>query len=165
MPGDRPGRQPVVAAVPRRTLGLGLGPGPRRTRHRAAVLSFAHMKVLRDRPGQRSRRNAPARARAIVTSPNRPSAAQPASPPATTHPTPRQLVRNHLLPLALYLLITVVTTYPLILHFGTHLPGDGRDAWQNYWDYWWLRTALGEGHNPYQTPLLYAPYGVPLYLH
>lgn len=79
--------------------------------------------------------------------------------------TPRLLALRHLLPLSLYLLITVIVTYPLIRHFGTALPGDGRDAWQNYWDYWWLRTALAEGQNPYQTPLLYAPYGAPLYLH
>ena len=25
--------------------------------------------------------------------------------------------------------------------------------------------ALAEGRNPYWTPLLYAPYGAPLYLH
>ncbi len=67
--------------------------------------------------------------------------------------------------LALYLLFALVVTFPLILHFGSALPGDGKDAWQNYWDYWWLRTALAAWHNPYQTPLLYAPYGVPLYLH
>jgi len=67
--------------------------------------------------------------------------------------------------LALYLIIALVVTFPLVLHFGSALPGEGRDAWQNYWDYWWFRTALGAGHNPYQTPLLYAPYGAPLYLH
>ena len=67
--------------------------------------------------------------------------------------------------LGLYLLLALVVTFPLVLHFGSALPGDGRDAWQNYWDYWWLRTALAEWRNPYHTPLLYAPYGAPLYLH
>lgn len=74
-------------------------------------------------------------------------------------------LRRHLPILALYLLITLVMTFPLIMHFGSALPGDGKDAWQNYWDYWWLRTALAAGQNPYHTPLLYAPYGAPLYLH
>jgi hypothetical protein len=74
-------------------------------------------------------------------------------------------VRHHLLPLLAYLLIALAVTYPLVLHLGTHLPGDGRDAWQNVWNYWWLRRALAEGRNPYHTDLLYAPYGVPLYLH
>src|SRR5690349_16283030 len=99
------------------------------TRYAAAMLSFAHMKVTRNGPGQRSRRSTQTRARAIVAPLDQPNAAEPASSSATTRPTSRQLVRNHLLPLALYLLITIVTTYPLILHFGTHLPGDGRDAW------------------------------------
>lgn len=84
-------------------------------------------------------------------------------------PPPRQrravLLRGHLLPLGLYLALTLLVTFPLILHFNSALPGDGRDAWQNYWDYWWLRTALTSGQNPFQTPLLYAPYGAPLYLH
>ena len=101
-------------------------------------------------------------------------APRPATPPgpgeATKAPPARRrhlaaLSQHHLLPLGLYLLLTIIVTYPLIRHFGTHLPGDGRDAWQNYWDYWWLRTALASGQNPYQTPLLYAPYGAPLYLH
>lgn len=81
---------------------------------------------------------------------------------------PRRLgdiARRHLVPLALFLALAIALTYPLVRHFGTHLPGDGRDAWQNYWDYWWLRTALAEGRNPYAAPLVYAPYGAPLYLH
>jgi len=75
------------------------------------------------------------------------------------------IARRHLVPLALFLALAIVMTYPLVRHFGTHLPGDGRDAWQNYWDYWWLRTALAEGRDPYAAPLVYAPYGAPLYLH
>ena len=67
------------------------------------------------------------------------------------------LARRHLLPLALYLLITAVVTFPLVLHLGTHLPGDGRDAWMNYWNFWWTREALAAGGNPLRTPLLYAP--------
>lgn len=74
-------------------------------------------------------------------------------------------IRHHLFPLLAYLLITLAVTFPLVLHLGTHLPGDGRDAWQNVWNYWWLRQSLAAGQNPYQTDLLYAPYGVPLYLH
>ncbi|CAA9557515.1 MAG: hypothetical protein AVDCRST_MAG88-1226, partial [uncultured Thermomicrobiales bacterium] len=68
-------------------------------------------------------------------------------------------------PLALYVLITVVVTWPLALHFGTHVPGDGGDALQNVWNYWWTREAILGGRNPFWTPLLYAPGGAPLYLH
>ena len=76
-----------------------------------------------------------------------------------------RLAAHHLFPLLAYLLITLTVTYPLVRYFGTQLPGDGRDAWQNVWNYWWLRRALTEGGNPFQTDLLYAPYGAPLYLH
>ena len=72
---------------------------------------------------------------------------------------------RHLLPLFLYGLLTVLVTYPLILHFGSQLPSDGGDALQNYWNYWWTGRALATGQNPYWTPYLYAPYGAPLYLH
>lgn len=75
------------------------------------------------------------------------------------------LARRHLLPLALYLGLTVVMTFPLALHFGTALPGDGRDGWQNYWNFWWTRQALLHDTSPFWTPLLYAPQGAPLYLH
>ena len=75
------------------------------------------------------------------------------------------LARYHLLPLGLYLLITLVISFPLILDFGGRVIGDGGDAWQNIWNYWWTGQALLGRHNPYQTPYLYAPYGVPLYLH
>ncbi len=75
------------------------------------------------------------------------------------------LARDHLLPLALYLLLAVVLTLPLALHFGTHLPGDDGDAWMNYWNYWWTGRAVAGGRNPFWTPFLYAPHGVPLYLH
>ena len=95
-------------------------------------------------------------------------AGAPASPRVETAAPPRDLrgaVRRQVPVLALYLLLALVVTFPLVLHFGSALPGDGRDAWQNYWDYWWLRTALAEWRDPYQTPLLYAPYGAPLYLH
>jgi hypothetical protein len=77
----------------------------------------------------------------------------------------RDLTLRHLLPLFLYGLLTVLVTYPLILHFGSRLPSDGGDALQNYWNYWWTGRALATGQNPYWTPYLYAPYGAPLYLH
>jgi len=85
--------------------------------------------------------------------------------PPTKHGRLRVFARAHLLPLGLYLLLAVLATYPLILHFGSWLPSDGGDALQNYWNYWWTERALAAGQNPYWTPLLYAPYGAPLYLH
>ena len=78
------------------------------------------------------------------------------------------LVRYHLGPMAFFGLIAVLVTYPLVFHLTTHLPSDvsdGGDAYQNYWNFWWVRQALSAGQNPYWTPLLYAPDGAPLYLH
>lgn len=68
-------------------------------------------------------------------------------------------------PLAFYLLLTLVVTFPLVRVFGVALPGDGRDGYQNYWNFWWTARALGAGQNPFVTPLLYSPDGAPLYLH
>src|SRR5947207_7599351 len=92
-------------------------------------------------------------------------AAGPAGPPLDRRARLGALARHHLLPLALYALIAAVMTFPLVLHLATHVPGDGGDALMNYWGYWWVRQALAAGGNPLRTPLLYAPYGAPLYLH
>ena len=75
------------------------------------------------------------------------------------------LVRAHLLPLGSYLLIAAAMTYPLVLRFGDAVVGNDFDAWQNIWNFWWARIALTGGQSPFQTPLLYAPDGAPLYLH
>ena len=75
------------------------------------------------------------------------------------------VARRHLLPLGCYGLITAVMTWPLVSGFGNALVGNGFDAWQNLWNFWWTRTALERRENPFQTPFLYAPDGAPLYLH
>jgi hypothetical protein len=75
------------------------------------------------------------------------------------------VLRLHLLPLALYALLTAIVTYPLIFHLRSRIISFEGDALMNLWGYWWAREALLGGHNPYETPLLYAPYGAPLYLH
>ena len=85
--------------------------------------------------------------------------------PAAPKLTRARVARYHLLPLGLYLLITMVISYPLVLHLTDYVIGDNGDAWQNIWNYWWTGQALLHHHNPYQTPDLYAPYGVLLYLH
>lgn len=65
-----------------------------------------------------------------------------------------------------YLLLTVLMTWPLLLQFTTAIPGDSFDGWQNYWNLWWVKTALVERvQNPYVTDLLYYPTGVSLYFH
>lgn len=65
-----------------------------------------------------------------------------------------------------YALLTAAFTNPLIREFTTAIPGDAFDGWQNYWNLWWVRTALLVEHtHPFFTPLLYHPTGVSLLFH
>ena len=79
---------------------------------------------------------------------------------------PRSRRGRTLLALAGYLLLTLGLTYPLITQFGRAIPGDGFDGWQNYWNLWWIKTAVLEQHtHPWFTHLLYYPTGVGLLFH
>jgi hypothetical protein len=65
-----------------------------------------------------------------------------------------------------YLALTLALTYPLVKEFASAIPGDSFDGWQNYWNLWWVRTALLDQHaSPWFTNLLYAPTGVGLLFH
>jgi hypothetical protein len=76
------------------------------------------------------------------------------------------LLRRHGWALALYIGIALLYTYPLVLHLGDRLAGQGADALQGYWNMWWTRQALLEmGHNPFETPLMHHPFGLSLYFH
>ena len=72
----------------------------------------------------------------------------------------------HLRALAAYSLITVLMTWPTVLHLADGIPGDGFDGWQNYWNLWWVKEALLVlGTNPYFTDYLYPPLGTNLLFH
>ncbi|MFN8489232.1 MAG: hypothetical protein U0350_16745 [Caldilineaceae bacterium] len=78
----------------------------------------------------------------------------------------RRSSRQSLSVLLLYLLLTVLMTWPLAQNMTISIPGDSFDGWQNYWNLWWLKTALVEQlHNPYITNALFYPTGVNLYFH
>lgn len=65
----------------------------------------------------------------------------------------------------LYLLLFIVSTYPAITVFDSHLIGQG-DTSQNAWNLWWVHWALSHGHlNLYDTSMLYHPSGVTLAFH
>ncbi len=65
-----------------------------------------------------------------------------------------------------YFLLTILMTWPTVLHLTTGIPGDGFDGWQNYWNLWWVKESLlVQGHSPYFTDYLYAPTGVSLLFH
>ncbi len=93
------------------------------------------------------------------------------SPTLATSPNkPRQLLAKlpgrELLIIAGFALIAIIFTWPLVLNFRESVPGeDHKDAWQMVWNLWWVRYALEQGQNPFQTDLLFYPQGTGLYLH
>jgi hypothetical protein len=77
----------------------------------------------------------------------------------------RSSLRREALCLGAYALLAVIATYPLILYAGTAIPGAG-DAYQFYWNLWWVKRALLELQaNPYTTVDVFHPYGAELYFH
>ncbi len=80
------------------------------------------------------------------------------STPASLYP--------HLCVLIGYTLLTLLFTYPMVLHMGTRLIGVGGDGWQNVWNLWWTKKALLDLHmNPFHTDYVYYPQGTSLYFH
>ena len=57
-------------------------------------------------------------------------------------PARRELLSRDLTVLALYLLLALILTFPLILHFDTHGPGHGVDDPSQTWGLWWLKFAI-----------------------
>ncbi len=60
-------------------------------------------------------------------------------------------------------LLGLLLTYPLPLHWLTHAPGDGSDDPAIIWNLWWVRHALLDlGQNPFATDYLFFPIGINL---
>ena len=67
---------------------------------------------------------------------------------------------------AAYLLLALLMTFPLALDFTGSLPAGAGDIWQNYWNFWWWKTALLDlGRHPYFSPLIFHPTGAKLIFH
>jgi hypothetical protein len=60
---------------------------------------------------------------------------------------------------AVYVLLSVLMTWPLITQLGTHFPSPDTDIFNAYWANWWFRHALESGQNPYVTDYLLYPVG------
>ena len=63
--------------------------------------------------------------------------------------------------------LPVAWTYPLALHFPSHILGNGfGDNVTFLWNFWWMRVALASpALDFFRTPYLFAPTGVDLTLH
>ena len=71
--------------------------------------------------------------------------------------------RRQLLVLGLYILISLVATWPLARQLGSAIPGDSFDGWQNVWNLWWMRESWLVHHaSPYVAPILHYPTGADL---
>lgn len=78
-------------------------------------------------------------------------------------------VRLHLVVLVLYALLAVVTSWPLVRHLHTHVPGSDTWALDEYtflWNTWWFRySLLNLGQSPLHTDYIFYPLGVSLALY
>lgn len=65
-----------------------------------------------------------------------------------------------------YLLLSIVMTWPIAAGVGTHIPsGGGNDVFVHFWTLSWLKKCLLEGLNPFFTTMIFYPDGVSLTTH
>ncbi len=70
---------------------------------------------------------------------------------------------RHVRALGAYFLLTLVLTYPLILHFATHVAGDGSDDPALAWNLWWVPYSIFNlGASPIYTDYMFFPIGLNL---
>jgi len=72
-------------------------------------------------------------------------------------------VRAAFFALLAYFLLALILTYPLLLHFTTHVAGDGSDDPALAWNLWWVRYALLDLRtSPIYTDYMFFPIGLNL---
>jgi hypothetical protein len=62
---------------------------------------------------------------------------------------------------------SILWTWPLVLHFRTHVPGNPGDNFSFLWNFWWMRHVLA-AHPPsgfFHPTYLFFPFGVDLVNH
>src|SRR5262245_38620246 len=75
-------------------------------------------------------------------------------------------MRRHVGPAILFAALAVVSTYPLVRHLGTHIPGQAGDNYSFLWNFWWMRQALASPDvSFFHSTHLLAPDGVDLVNH
>jgi hypothetical protein len=77
------------------------------------------------------------------------------------------LISRVLLVLSGYLLLSLLFTWPLVLHFDRAVLGT-RVAMQDHglyvWHMWWIGYAVEHGISPFENPMVYYPDTVPFYI-
>ena len=62
-----------------------------------------------------------------------------------------------------YALLAVVTTYPLVLNFTTHVAGTEFDAPALTWNLWWIKFSIfDQAANPLFANYIFYPIGIDL---
>lgn len=75
-------------------------------------------------------------------------------------------MRRGILLTSVYLAITLVMSYPLILHFRSFFIGGPADGSMSFWSLWWMKYSLVDlGQNPLDCSYLFYPEGVNLVYH
>ncbi len=81
----------------------------------------------------------------------------------------RKRALTQLVLIALYLVLTLVLTYPLVTHFNTHVLGTDIWAFDEYtfiWNMWWFKHALLDlQSNPLFSDYIFYPVGISLVLY
>lgn len=79
------------------------------------------------------------------------------------------MAKRYLLVILLFLVLSVVLTFPLILHFSDHVPGTTTWAMDEYgyvWNNWWFKHAVFDlGISPFHTDYIFYPVGTSLVLY
>lgn len=74
-----------------------------------------------------------------------------------------QILRRDLAILAIYFLLSLLLTYPLVAHFDTFGPGHGVDDPAQTWSLWWFKYATFDlSTSPLNTDYLFYPLGINL---
>ena len=73
-------------------------------------------------------------------------------------------LRPHLAALALYTLLALFLTWPLVTRFTSHVPGDGIDDPALAWNLWWIKARLLDQLNPdiFHADWMFFPIGINL---
>ena len=80
--------------------------------------------------------------------------------PAGSAPRHRSFVIGLLLA---YTLLSLLLTWPLAIHFASHVPGDGIDDPSLAWNLWWVKHALvDQPQNPFACAWQFWPVGINL---
>lgn len=78
----------------------------------------------------------------------------------------RHLSVRHLLAIILFGFLSLLFTYPLVLHMSTGVIGSGAgDNMSALWNIWWARKAVTGPEPLFWTPALFAPVNTSLVLH